>query len=59
LAFKWIRVLFACWKNHTPYDEQIYLRALQNNGSRLSQILATQLTWKTVGGFQKLCSENA
>jgi hypothetical protein len=52
-------VLFACWKNHTPYDEQIYLRALQNNGSRLSQILATQLTWKTVGGFQKLCSENA
>jgi transposase len=59
LAFKWIRVLFACWKNHTPYDEQIYLRALQNNGSRLSQILATQLTWKTVGGLQKLCSENA
>jgi transposase len=59
LAFKWIRVLFACWKNHTPYDEQTYLRALQNNGSRLSQILATQLTWKTVGGFQKLCSENA
>jgi hypothetical protein len=52
-------VLFACWKNHTPYDEQTYLRALQNNGSRLSQILATQLTWKTVGGFQKLCSENA
>jgi len=59
LAFKWIRVLYACWKNGTPYDEQVYLRALQNNHSRLSQILATRLKWKPVGGFQKLCSENA
>jgi len=59
LAFKWIRVLYACWKNGTPYDEQVYLRALQNNHSRLSQILATQLMWKPVGGFQKLFSENA
>ncbi len=59
LAFKWIRVLFACWKNRTPYDEQVYLRALQNNRSRLSQILGTQLKWKPAGGLQKLCSENA
>ena len=59
LAFKWIRVLFACWKNRTPYDEQVCLRALQNNGSRLTQILGTQLKWKPVGGFQKLSSEKA
>jgi transposase len=59
LAFKWIRVLFACWKNGTPYDEQVYLRALQNDHSRLSQILGTQLKWQEVGGLQKLCSENA
>ena len=29
LAFKWIRVLFRCWKDRTPYDEARYLEALQ------------------------------
>jgi len=29
LAFKWIRVLWVCWKNRTPYDEAKYLRQLK------------------------------
>jgi len=29
LAFKWIRIVFRCWKNKTPYDESAYLFALQ------------------------------
>lgn len=29
LAFKWIRVVFRCWQNRTPYDESKYLFALQ------------------------------
>lgn len=29
LAFKWIRVLFRCWKDRTPYDEERYQKALQ------------------------------
>jgi transposase len=29
LAFKWIRILFCCWQDQTPYDEQRYLQALQ------------------------------
>lgn len=29
LAFKWIRILFRCWKDRTPYDEKRYLEALQ------------------------------
>jgi hypothetical protein len=33
LAFKWIRILFACWKNNTPYDENKYIAALQKAGS--------------------------
>jgi transposase len=33
LAFKWIRVLFRCWKNRTPYDEARYLDALQRRRS--------------------------
>jgi transposase len=27
LAFKWIRILFRCWKNHEPYDEAKYVAA--------------------------------
>lgn len=33
LAFKWQRVLFACWINNTPYNEEIYLQSLQKSGS--------------------------
>ena len=29
LAFKWIRILYRCWKTRTPYNETRYLRALQ------------------------------
>ena len=29
-AFKWIRILYACWKAKTPYDESRYLQALQS-----------------------------
>jgi transposase len=29
LAFKWIRVLFRCWKDRTPYDEARYLQVLK------------------------------
>ena len=29
LAFKWIRILFRCWKDRKPYDESAYLFALQ------------------------------
>jgi transposase len=40
LAFKWIRILFRCWKDHTPYDDATYLMALQDRGSPLLQYLA-------------------
>jgi len=35
LAFKWIRILYRCWQNHTPYNEQQYLQALARRGSPL------------------------
>jgi transposase len=28
LAFKWIRILFRCWRDRTPYDEARYVRSL-------------------------------
>ena len=35
LAFKWIRILFRCWQDGTPYDEGRYLQALARRGSSL------------------------
>jgi transposase len=33
LAFKWMRILFACWKKRTPYDHALYNQRLQAHGS--------------------------
>jgi transposase len=27
LAYKWIRIVFRCWKDGKPYDEQVYLQS--------------------------------
>lgn len=42
LAFKWIRILFRCWQDRRPYDESVYLTALQKRGSPLLKNLACQ-----------------
>ena len=47
LAFKLIRIYYACWKHRQPYDSQRYLRALQNNGSPLHKLLQTPQTKTT------------
>jgi hypothetical protein len=31
LAFKWLRIVFRCWKDAKPYDEARYLQALQKH----------------------------
>lgn len=56
LAFRWIRVIFRCWKARTPYDEQVYRRSLQDRGSPLigSFLPTTNVGWKAESGFQKL-----
>ncbi len=33
LAFKWIRILFRCWKDRTPYDDNKYMDILKKRGS--------------------------
>ena len=37
LAFKWIRIIFRCWKDRVAYDESKYLEALRQKGSSLVQ----------------------
>jgi transposase len=36
LAFKWIRIIWRCWKDRTPYNEARYLKALTQRGSPLA-----------------------
>ena len=60
LAFKWIRIIFRCWKDGKSYDEQVYQKSLRRRGSLLGAALAsaTGVGWKTVAGFQKLSENN-
>jgi transposase len=41
LAFKWIRVLYACWRDRRPYDEAAYLAALRRRNSPLASLCTT------------------
>lgn len=42
LAFKWLRIVHRCWKDRRPYDEAVYLKALQKSGSPLLAVIAGQ-----------------
>jgi transposase len=42
LAFKWIRIVFRCWKDRVVYDEQKYVAALAKRGSSLSALVPTE-----------------
>jgi transposase len=48
VAFKWIRILFRCWQDRQPYDEQKHLASLQRRNSPL-----TSVQWQSTAGFQK------
>ena len=50
LAFKWIRILYRCWKDHTPYDEARYLETLRRRHSPKPDPTSA-LRWKNCGGF--------
>jgi len=42
LAFKWIRIIFRCWKSRTPYDETVYCKTLKFRGSPLAEAPAVE-----------------
>jgi transposase len=39
LAYKWQRIIWRCWQNHTPYQEEIYEAALRRSKSPLIALL--------------------
>ena len=50
LAFKWLRILFRCWKDRVPYDETRYVLTLQKRASARP----VEMRFKNVAGFTKL-----
>jgi transposase len=40
LAYKWIRIIWKCWKTNTPYNDDAYLKALALRGSPLVALAA-------------------
>jgi len=56
LAYKWIRILFRCWKDGILYDERIHLRALQQRAAPLAATRTdhTKPQWTWAAGFHKL-----
>jgi transposase len=39
LAFRWIRILYACWQSRTAYDQAAHLTELERRGSALCRRL--------------------
>jgi transposase len=50
LAFKWLRILFRCWRDRAPYDEARYALALQ----RRAPAKPVEFRLKKISGFTKL-----
>ena len=54
LAYKWMRIVFRCWKDRKPYSEVVYTQALTRgpklgpNGNSI-----VQFQWKNRAGFSK------
>ena len=62
VAYKWIRILYRCWRDRVPYSEQRYLEALRTHGAAKSKPTpnaadpapgALTVQWKNCGGFSK------
>jgi hypothetical protein len=57
LAFKWLRILYRCWKNREPYNEARYEESLRKHAPKAAETAkkaTLELQWKNCGGFSKL-----
>ena len=60
LAFKWIRVLFRCWKNRTPYEETVHQRSVEaRRPAPPTAVPAVELQWKKIASFCKIAAVKA
>jgi hypothetical protein len=56
LAYKWIRILFRCWKDQIVYNEDLHPASL-NKRQTSADHSPVNLQWKNVAGFLKLSAE--
>ncbi len=58
LAYKWIRILFRCWRDRVPYAEAVYVdargKAPRDTPPPSQEALLAGVEWKSCGGFKKL-----
>ncbi|HEX4169777.1 MAG TPA: hypothetical protein VHZ55_30300 [Bryobacteraceae bacterium] len=61
LAYKWIRILFRCWKDRAPCVEALHLAALTRRASPtpVPQTPTVDLHWKKVAGFLKISAASS
>lgn len=65
LAYKWIRIIFRCWKDNKPYDEQRYLTSQRRRGALLGAQISqattatTTVKWTKIAGFSLLSGDFA
>jgi hypothetical protein len=48
IAYKWIRILFACWKNKVAYDDGKYVESLRRSHSPLLALIEQATETKAV-----------
>ena len=53
LAFKWIRILFRCWKNSVAYSELVYTKSAANKKVQNQAGQAVEIKWETKMGMSK------
>lgn len=59
LAFKWLRILFRCWKDGVAYDEAKYRPRIPESSPAISPLSPVNIEWKNVGGFVKIAITSA
>ena len=53
LAFKWIRILFRCWKNNVNYSELVYTNAAALKKPKPKSASPVEIKWETKMGMSK------
>jgi transposase len=59
LAYKWIRIMFRCWKDRTPYDDSLYVKSLTKRGSHLAEGLNKPVPDSSVEILSTVCESRA
>lgn len=53
LAFKWIRILFRCWKDNVNYSELVYTKAAASKKPQTKSSPSVEIKWESKTGMSK------